>query len=151
MSLLLDVLSWVLLLSGGLLSIVSAFGVLRLPELFQRMHSATILDTLGAGLVLSGLILQAGFTVISFKLFLVFLLLALTTTTAAHALAKSALADGIYPKGIDPEVVRAGLSEGLPGRQRIATDRARERVAPPASPQEDPPPQPSEEGRPPWA
>ena len=122
MSTLLDIASWILMLSGGLLTVISALGTLRLPGLFMRMHSATILDTLGAGLVLFGLILQAGFTVIAFKLFLVFLLLALTTTTAAHALAKSALADGIYPHSIDPDNVRAGLSEALYGEWRPHAD-----------------------------
>ena len=94
---LLDVLSWALLLSGGLISIIAGVGVLRLPDMFSRMHAAGMLDTLGAACVLLGLILQAGVSVISFKLFLVFVLLSMTTPTAAHALAKAATASGLKP------------------------------------------------------
>ncbi len=97
MSTLIDILSWILLLSGGLISVIAGIGVLRLPDMFSRMHAAGMLDTLGAACVLSGLILQAGISVISFKLFLVFVLLGMTTPTAAHALAKAATASGIKP------------------------------------------------------
>lgn len=103
MSAVLDVLSWVLLVSGGVISVVAGIGILRMPDLFSRMHAASMLDTLGAACVLGGLILQAGFTVVAFKLFAVLAFLAITTSTAAHALAKSALADGLIPHGCDPE------------------------------------------------
>ena len=82
---------------GGGISIVAGIGVLRLPDMYSRMHASGMLDTLGAACVLLGLILQAGISVVSFKLFLVFLVLALTSSTAAHALAKAADAAGIKP------------------------------------------------------
>lgn len=97
MSLFLDVLSWILLVAGGIVSVVAGIGLLRFPDLFTRMHAASMLDTLGAMCVLGGLLLQAGFGVVGFKLVLVFVFLAFTTSTAAHALAKSALASGLEP------------------------------------------------------
>ena len=151
MNLLLDLLSWPLLIGGGLLSIISATGVLRLAGLYARMHSATIMDTLGAGMVLLGLALQSGSPVVAFKLLLVFLLLALTTTTAAHALAKSALADGIFPHSVDPEIVKRGLSEAVHGDLRHPSEKHKGPYHPtaaepfagpnpsPHAPQEDPP------------
>lgn len=97
MSAVIDVLSWILLTSGGLIAIAAGIGVLRLPDVFSRMHAAGMLDTLGAGCILLGLALQAGISVLTFKLFLVFAFLMLTTSTAGHALAKSAVAAGMKP------------------------------------------------------
>lgn len=108
MSQVLDIVSYVLLVAGGLVSVVAGIGVLRLPDLFSRMHAASMLDTLGAACILGGLALQVGFTVVGFKLCMVFAFLAITTTTAAHALAKSALADGLVPHGVDPADLPAG-------------------------------------------
>lgn len=101
MSVVLDIVSWVLLVFGGLTSIVAGIGLLRFPDLFTRMHAASMLDSLGAFCVVLGLILQAGFGVVAFKLALVWGFLAFTTTTAAHALSKSALAAGLVPEGTD--------------------------------------------------
>ncbi|MEW6690701.1 MAG: monovalent cation/H(+) antiporter subunit G, partial [Pseudomonadota bacterium] len=92
MSAALDVLSWILLAAGGLFCLIGAVGLLRMPDLFTRMHAASVTDTLGAGLILLGLILQAGLTLVSFKLLAIGLLLFFTTPTATHALAKAALA-----------------------------------------------------------
>jgi multicomponent Na+:H+ antiporter subunit G len=97
MSLVLDILSWAFLMAGGGISLIAGIGVLRLPDMFSRMHASGMLDTLGAACVLLGLILQAGISVISFKLFLVFLVLSMTSSTAAHALAKAATASGLKP------------------------------------------------------
>lgn len=97
MNLVLDILSWILLMGGGAIGVIAGIGVLRLPDMFSRMHAAGMLDTLGAACVLLGLILQAGISVISFKLFLVYVLLSMTTSTAAHALAKAATASGLQP------------------------------------------------------
>ena len=66
-----DILSWACLMAGGAFSIIGAIGILRLPDVFARMHGAGIIDTMGAGLIVLGLILQAGFTLISVKLFLI--------------------------------------------------------------------------------
>ena len=97
MSEFLDVLSFVLLVGGGVVSVVAGIGLVRFPDLYTRMHAASMLDTLGAGAVVLGLVLQAGVGVVAFKLLLVLAFLAFTTTTAAHALAKSAMASGLEP------------------------------------------------------
>ncbi|MEM8709966.1 MAG: monovalent cation/H(+) antiporter subunit G [Planctomycetota bacterium] len=106
MSAVLDIASWALLITGGSISILAGVGLLRLPDVFSRMHASGMLDTLGAACVLLGLILQAGVSVISFKLFLVFVFLAMTTSTAGHALAKAAIAAGekpdLTPRGASP-------------------------------------------------
>lgn len=98
MSLVADILSWACLVAGGFFCCVGALGLVRMPELYTRMHSASVTDTMGAGLVLAGLIIQAGFTLISVKLLLIGLLLFFTGPTATHALAKAAYTRGVMPK-----------------------------------------------------
>jgi len=93
-----DWISGIMLLAGAGFGIIGAFGVLRFPELFARMHAASVTDTLCALLILAGLALQAGFTLALFKLFLILLFLWFTSPTATHALAKAALHGGEKPR-----------------------------------------------------
>jgi len=97
MALVPDVLSWLLLLGGGLFLVTGGIGVLRLPDFFTRLHAAGLTDTLGAALTLLGLALQAGFTLVSVKLLLIFGFLFFTSPTATHALAKAALHGHVHP------------------------------------------------------
>ena len=98
MDVIVDVLTWILLVSGALFSIVGGFGIVRLPEFFSRMHAGGITDTLGAGLIIGGLMLQGGFSLVTVKLFMIIFFLIITSPTACHALAKSALAQGMRPE-----------------------------------------------------
>ena len=92
-----DVLSWVLILIGGFSVIAGAIGVLRFPDVYTRMHAASITDTLGAGTIIAGLILQAGLTLVSAKLFLILIFIFFTSPTSSFALAHAALSSGIKP------------------------------------------------------
>jgi len=94
---LVDGLSWGLILAGGLFTLVGGIGILRLPDFFTRLHGAGVTDTMGAGLILLGLALQAGLSLITVKLVLIFGFFLLTTPTAVHALAKAALHGGLRP------------------------------------------------------
>jgi multicomponent Na+:H+ antiporter subunit G len=98
MPLLLDIASWALLLAGGAFCIVGAFGMIRMPDFYTRMHAASVIDTLGAGLLLAGMILQAGWTLVSVKLLFIALLLFFASPTATHALAHAALVRGVEPR-----------------------------------------------------
>lgn len=93
----LDILSWGLLLAGTVFCVISAVGLLRMPDFFTRMHAASVADTLGAGLLLAGMMLQAGFTLVTVKLAAIGLLVFFTSPTATHALARAAIARGIGP------------------------------------------------------
>jgi len=92
-----DILSWLCLASGGFFSVLGAVGLLRMPDFFTRMHAASVTDTLGVGLLLLGLMLQAGLTLIAVKLAFLGLLIFFAVPTATHALAKAALARGPAP------------------------------------------------------
>lgn len=93
-----DALSWILLVTGGALVIVGGIGLIRLPDFFSRLHAVSIPDTLGAGLITAGLILQAGLSLVSLKLLLILLFLLFTGPTATHALAKAALHGELKPR-----------------------------------------------------
>lgn len=92
-----DLVSWACLLAGGAFAAIGAFGLVRMPSLFTRMHAASVTDTLGAGLILLGLAVQAGFTLVAVKLAILAMLIAFTSPVATHALAKAAMARGVDP------------------------------------------------------
>ena len=94
----LDILSWIFLVAGGLLGIIGGIGMHRFPDFFTRLHAAGITDTLCAALILSGLGLQSGFSLVSFKLVLIFAFILFTSPTASHALANAALHGGVKPQ-----------------------------------------------------
>ena len=91
----LDIASGVLLAGGGFFCIVGAVGLLRMPDFFTRTHAASLIETLGAGLILAGLALQAGFTLALLKLVILGLLILFASPTATHALAKAARERGV--------------------------------------------------------
>lgn len=93
----LDILSWIFLIGGGFLGITGAVGLFRFPDFFTRLHAASVTDTLCAGFIVLGLLLQATSAMMVFKLVLILLILTYTSPTAAHALAKSALHGGLVP------------------------------------------------------
>ncbi len=97
MAMILDILSWVLLMTGCFFCAVGAIGLLRLPDVYTRLHAAGITDTLGAGLILIGLMIQAGPTLICVKLIMVLALILLTSPASTYALANSAMDHGVQP------------------------------------------------------
>lgn len=97
MELLLDIASWVLLITGGAFVFIGGVGALRMPDFYTRMHAASLTDTLGTILVLTGIILQAGLTLATIKLVAIMVFLLLTSPTAAYALANAARLSGLAP------------------------------------------------------
>ncbi len=97
MILLIDILSWALLVGGSFFILTGGIGLVRLPDFFSRTHAAGMIETLGATLIIGGLILQSGFTQVTIKLVLILIFMFLTSPTATHALAQAAMADGLKP------------------------------------------------------
>ena len=93
----LDILSVALIGIGSFSLIIGALGVLRLPDVYTRMHAASITDTLGAGTIILGLIIQAGLTLVAGKLFLILIFLFFTSPASSFALAHAALSSGVKP------------------------------------------------------
>jgi multicomponent Na+:H+ antiporter subunit G len=93
----LTIATWICLVAGGFFCVVGALGMLRMPDFYTRMHAASVVETLGAGLILLGLLLQAGLTLVAVKLLFVGVLIFFVSPTATHALARAAMARGLKP------------------------------------------------------
>jgi len=96
-TLIVDVASFVLILAGSFFIVAGGLGLMRMPDVFTRMHAASVIETLGAGLLFIGFMLQAGFTLISAKLLFLLALIFFTGPVVTHALAQAALQAGIRP------------------------------------------------------
>jgi len=92
-----DVLSGIFLGAGAFFALTGGIGIVRLPDFFTRTHGSALTDTLGAWLVLLGLMFAAGLTLVTVKLIMIGLLLAVTSPTATHALARAAWEHGLRP------------------------------------------------------
>ncbi len=97
MTMVIDLMSWALLLAGGFFMVVGAIGINRMPDVFTRMHAASVSDTLGAGLLLAGMMLQAGFSLVTVKLIVILMLFVFQNPLATHALTQAALHAGLKP------------------------------------------------------
>jgi multicomponent Na+:H+ antiporter subunit G len=107
-----DIISWVLLIGGSFFVLVGGIGVLRMPDVYTRSHAAGITDTLGAMLILVGLMFQAGPTLITVKLGIILLFLLFTSPTSSHALNHTAWSQGLKPI----------LDEDLPPKKPTPSD-----------------------------
>ncbi|MEC9015342.1 MAG: monovalent cation/H(+) antiporter subunit G [Gemmatimonadota bacterium] len=95
--LILEVLSWISILGGLFFMIVGTIGVVRMPDVYTRLHAAGMTDTMGAGLLLLGMCFQAGLTLVLVRLVLIYAFLLFTSPISTHALASAALSGGLEP------------------------------------------------------
>jgi len=84
-----EIASVILLLIGASAMLVGGIGILRMPDLFTRLHAVGITDTLGAAAILLGLAFIAGWGLLLVKLFLILVVLLLLNPTASHALGRA--------------------------------------------------------------
>ncbi len=91
----LEIFTSILLLLGGLFSLVAAVGMFRLPDMITRMHAATKAGTLGAGLILIGEAVYYFEIAITLKVLATILFLFLTAPVAAHLIGRAAYHSGI--------------------------------------------------------
>lgn len=98
-----DLLSWACILGGLFFSLTGVVGTLRLPDFYTRVHASSVSETLGAALLILGLIFQAGLTLVSVKLLFIFIFLWYTTPAAGHALVRAA-----HHMGLQPYLLRRG-------------------------------------------
>lgn len=103
MQLLLDIASWLLLVSGGGFLLIGGIGALRFNDLYSRMHAASLTDSIGTLLVLLGVLLQAGLSLAGAKIAAILIFMLLTGPTASYALANAAFLSGIRPQAEQDE------------------------------------------------
>jgi len=64
-------------------------GLIRFPDVLTRMHATTKCDTLGAGLILVGLMFFPGTIYLRLKLAIIIIFLWIANPTAAHYMARA--------------------------------------------------------------
>jgi multicomponent Na+:H+ antiporter subunit G len=96
-----DIAVGVLLAIGSFFLIVGSIGLLRMPDVFTRMHATSVSDTMGAGFLILGMMVEAGFSLVSVKLAIILAVFFFTSPLATHALARGALAVGLKPVLLD--------------------------------------------------
>ncbi len=90
-----EILVSLFLLLGGFLSLVAAAGVIRLPDLFSRMHAATKSGTVGVSSIVIGMILHFSSTTVTTRGVLVIAFFLLTAPVAAHMIGRAAYHSGV--------------------------------------------------------
>ena len=93
-----DIASWFFILAGSAGLVISALGLLRLPDFYTRLHAGGVTDTFGAELLIIGFAIQSGFTLLTLKLFIIGLFLFFTGPAATHATANAAWVAGLKPR-----------------------------------------------------
>ena len=83
-----------MLIAGALFSFLAAFGIVRLPDLFTRMHAASKAGAVGSGLALLAIALVSFETAVIFRALLGIIFFMLTAPISAHLLARAAYIAG---------------------------------------------------------
>lgn len=92
-----DIVSWALMIAGGVAVVSGAIGLVRFPDFFSRIHAAGVTDTGGAELIIIGMLLQAPDWIVAAKLIFIGVFLFLTSPVATHAVAHAAWMTGFKP------------------------------------------------------
>ncbi len=92
-------LSNILIFSGSTFIFIAALGIIRMPDLFMRMHAATKAGTLGTGLLLTGTAIHFLSRNVCIEIALTVFFLILTAPVVSHLIGKVAWHKGtkIYP------------------------------------------------------
>jgi multicomponent Na+:H+ antiporter subunit G len=85
-----DILSALLILAGLFFYLAGSIGLLRLPDLYSRLHALTKADNLGLGLLVAGLALHTQDLLIMLKMALIWLAVLAASATSAHLIARQA-------------------------------------------------------------
>ncbi|WP_248896574.1 monovalent cation/H(+) antiporter subunit G [Haloplanus halobius] len=95
----LELLAAALVVGGTFFGFVATVGLLRLPDLYSRLHAASKSDTLGSVLAAAGTIVVLGVGTESLKMLFLLLFLFVTSPTAAHAIARAGKEQAVEPAG----------------------------------------------------
>ena len=98
LELLINIYSWMAIISGAVFIITGAYGAYKAPGFWIRLQSVSLIESLGAFLILIGLGLQSGFTFVTVKILIIGIFLFITGPTSTHALANAAFSSGVRPE-----------------------------------------------------
>jgi len=112
MGVVLDVLTWLSIAGGLFFMLVGTVGILRMPDVYTRLHAAGMTDTMGAGLLILGMCLHTAggimdghgqYWFVLFRLVFIYAFLLFTSPIATHAVARAALHGGLEPYRVSEE------------------------------------------------
>jgi multicomponent Na+:H+ antiporter subunit G len=98
MDIVINIISGLCLFIGSFLCVSGGIGILRFPDFYTRMHAVGVAETLGASMILIGLMMHSTDFLVFVKLVMILLLILLIGPTTSHVLAKAALHNGLTPK-----------------------------------------------------
>ena len=84
---------------GVIALLIGSLGLIKLPDVYCRIHAVGMIDTAGASFIILGMIIHQGFSLVSFKLALIGVFLFFTSPIATHAVAQVAYKMGVKPVG----------------------------------------------------
>ena len=114
-----EILSWISIILGSFLILLGALGFFRFPEFWSRLHAASVIDSGGMILIIVGMSIQAGLTLVTIKLIFIAIFLVITGPTATHAIANAAMISGL---GFDlNRKSRIGLTDKIEERNNQKT------------------------------
>ena len=90
-----DIIGLIFISVGLAFDVFGCLGLVRLPDVYNRLQAVTKCVTLGTCSILLGAFLIAGFTATGVKALLCIIFLVLTSPVAAHAIARAAHRSGI--------------------------------------------------------
>jgi len=85
-----DIFTVIAMLAGIFFFVAGTVGLLRFPDVYTRLHALTKADNLGLGMVVLGLLPQAGHITVALKLIVVWLLVLLTSSDVSQLIARAA-------------------------------------------------------------
>ena len=94
-----SILSGSFILLGVLALLLGALGLLRLPDVYCRIHAVGMIDTAGASFIILGLAIHEGVSLVTVKLLFIGIFLFFTSPIATHAVAQVAHKSGVVPVG----------------------------------------------------
>ena len=112
---------------GTLALVVGSLGLIRLPDVFSRIHAVGMMDTAGVGFIVLGMMIHEGFSLISVKLAAVAVFLFFTSPIATHAVAQVA-----HKSGFSPVATGAATSTKKVARKNPAKAKAGTKATPKA-------------------
>jgi len=99
MEMLILILSGLSIIIGIVALLIGSLGLIRLPDVFCRIHAVGMIDTAGASFIILGMMIYEGFTLVTVKLLFVGIFLFFTSPIATHAVAQVAHKMGVEPVG----------------------------------------------------
>lgn len=98
MILFLEILSGIFFFLGIISILIGSIGIIKLPDVFSRLHASGMIDTAGVAFIILGMVLQSGLSITSIKLILIGVFIFFTSPISGHAVALVANSMGIKPK-----------------------------------------------------